>query len=111
MNGYSAFPLGGVDHECFCGWEYSSNFCIPPSEVCLGVTNSSSCPYKLSDQEVWVSNALKMWSNSNGWSCPDMDLSDSWGIVTNNHAQVIYFVSLLCKNEVLTDDYYDYRNG
>lgn len=89
MHGYSAFPLGGVNHECFCGWESSSSSsCSPPPEVCLAITNrsSSSCDYKISDQASWVDRALRVWGK--GWPCPDMDISDSWGIATNTRAQV-----------------------
>jgi hypothetical protein len=86
MHGYGAFPLGGARSMCFCGWPaFSSTLCTIPTATCRAL-QFASCLYNPSKQEgqAVLSQIVSAWSAPTAmeWECPELDLSDAWGIVS-----------------------------
>lgn len=84
LYGYDAFPLGGVDEHCFCGWtlDISTNECIIPALLCQE-RNLSPCrlPHQSAELHAFTDSLMGDWTTTGTWECPETDLSDSWGIV------------------------------
>jgi hypothetical protein len=89
LHGYDAFPLGGVDTSCFCGWpEEIKNQCNIPEAICLEKNLGKNCYYVLGSDtgRVFTQGLINDWTSNGDWTCPENDLSDSWGIVPTNSA-------------------------
>lgn len=84
-HGYSAFPLGGAKSTCFCGWpSASSTLCKIPNATCLAI-GSKTCTYNPGTQEGrdTLTSIVSAWADfATSWECPELDLSDAWGIVS-----------------------------
>lgn len=72
--------------DCLCGWQLDNGICQVPAEVCSTLL-LVSCTYEASDQQLahsieelvrakWTSHA-----SDPGWVCPEMDMSDAWGLL------------------------------
>jgi hypothetical protein len=74
--GYHAFPLGGVDTSCVCGWNKNAGgMCVVPG---------STTEYDPLTEEGKASarELVRTWNSEDGESsCPENDLSDAWGVV------------------------------
>ena len=84
MHGYAAFPLGGAKSMCFCGWAFVATKCQIPDATCRALS-LASCLYDPVSQVDIVPAIIKAWSSDRDvteWECPELDLSDSWGIVS-----------------------------
>lgn len=102
MYGYGAFPLGGAGTMCFCGWTRvlvnSVAWCEIPPAICRHPAVSyqsinALCRYRQSDAknanqviakilDAWPAAAAALASASAApWTCPELDLSDAWGIM------------------------------
>lgn len=100
VHGYGAFPIGSIPTSCMCGWtkialassSSSSSFkCQIPDKVCAAIQISADCTYDPSTVAgKGIMNAiLEAWSKNSPqqeWECRDVDLSDSWGIVSQPEA-------------------------
>jgi hypothetical protein len=89
LYGYDAFTLGGVDKQCFCGWELNSqNECIIPSAICIDTAQSPElgCKYAHGSDalRVFTTWLVENWNASGSWQCPENDLSDSWGVIPSD---------------------------
>jgi hypothetical protein len=84
--GYDAFPLGGVDTHCFCGWHLVANNCIVPEPLCTE-RNLASCNLAHGSLELhaFTDSLMDDWTTAGTWDCPETDLSDSWGIVPTRY--------------------------
>jgi hypothetical protein len=90
LHGYDAFPLGGVDSACFCGWAMDpadSAKCVIPTAVC-SAKNLTHCTYILGSVEghAFTQQLVDDWTRNGNWDCPENDFSDSWGIVPADSA-------------------------
>jgi hypothetical protein len=87
MYGYAAYSIGTVDYECFCGWDMDQGMCTVPAIVCQDIGLTPECKYTPGTEagrEV-VALIVSMWDvkgPEGTWKCPDIDLSDSWGIIS-----------------------------
>jgi len=84
LYGYDAFPLGGVDTACFCGWtEDPVGKCIIPEALCAEKKLTPECFYELGSEtgHLFVRELIDDWTTDGTWACPETDFSDSWGIV------------------------------
>ena len=98
MHGYAAYPIGGIDYECFCGWTLhvvspTLKECEIPAEICQDIQYArQDCRYELASAEgrTAIASILQQWTNQGNytspahggkWACPEMDLSDGWGII------------------------------
>ena len=80
-NGYGAFSLGG--ERCLCGWQFSDNACRIPVDLCTQLA-LQTCSYDPDDESA-ADSILEVSDFSNRtWECPDLDFSDSWGIVSTD---------------------------
>jgi hypothetical protein len=86
--GYDAFPLGGTDAQCFCGWDLNNGRCLVPDAVCLSTNQSIGCSYLHGSQELrkFTTGLVESWNTTGSWGCPETDLSDSWGIMPSESA-------------------------
>ena len=97
--GYGAFPIGGLNTTCFCGWTRvvvsSVAWCEIPSTICQAVgykAVNAQCRYRPGTQAskdvlgqilaAWPTGTSNTSASAPAWDCPDMDLSDAWGIVS-----------------------------
>lgn len=104
LKGYDHGSLGEAGVSCFCGWDSlalgnGQVACTVPAQVCASLpedlrsTLPSPCAYhhgtRLAD-ETLLPAILEMWaaeaSSGEGWQCPSMELSDGWGLVSNEKA-------------------------
>ena len=95
MHGYGAFPLGGAKSMCFCGWpSVSSTLCRIPNATCRAVlghdsSSSETCTYH-PDTDAGrsvLARIIDAWAASGAdWECPEIDLSDAWGVVSAKDA-------------------------
>jgi hypothetical protein len=101
MHGYAAHALGTVSSDCFCGWTRVDDHCEIPQDICsdTGYINSQpDCKYEIgttAGRDI-IATALSMWAEKGSWGgddahdgrwpCPDIDMSDSWGIVSTYEA-------------------------
>jgi hypothetical protein len=88
LYGYDAFPLGGVDTACFCGWAQSTDGrCVIPAAVCAH-QKLTVCSYQPGSMEshILTQKMIDDWTVHGDWDCPENDLSDSWGIVPTDYA-------------------------
>ena len=99
MHGYGAFPIGSIPTSCMCGWtkvassaSLSPFKCRIPAKVCTAIQISTpDCtydPFTVSGKAV-MNVILELWSKNSPqqeWECHDVDLSDSWGIVSHPEA-------------------------
>lgn len=88
MYGYAAKSLGALRHECFCGWDMpAAGECQLPAQICSDSNyTEASCRYAHGSDEgnALLVRLLELWpeyGRGGAWECPDVDLSDSWGIV------------------------------
>ena len=105
MHGYGAFPLGGASSACFCGWNRVTvagvAWCEIPSAICRHPsvsyhTTNAQCRYRGTEARQVISKILDAWpssapqaaarNSSAAWSCPELDLSDAWGIMPDRDA-------------------------
>ena len=90
MHGYDAFPLGGVDSACFCGWlKNTVGQCIIPTDLCKHKNlTGHDCFYMCGSMEghVFTQALVDDWSGKGDWDCAENDFSDSWGIVPRDFA-------------------------
>lgn len=88
--GYAAFPIGDTPTGCFCGWEHAleSARCTIPAKICTDIARTPDCTYAHGTPEAWdvVERVLAFWPSKQGWECPELELSDSWGIVSFSKA-------------------------
>lgn len=94
--GYGAYPLGGVASACFCGWVRVSSTqqgrCIVPASICRAVgydLTRPDCTYEHGTAEArsLLGVILDMWpDHAQNWTCPEMELSDAWGVVSSKDA-------------------------
>lgn len=97
--GYAAFPLGAAGSECFCGWARGPpdhpTWCQIPEAICRDM-DFPVCTYDPSTEGGDIAIALIMdaWPSKapaaapgREWTCPHMDLSDSWGIMSAKDTQ------------------------
>lgn len=85
VKGYAAAPLGGVGTECMCGWpKTATSRCMVPEDVCQSI-GLDPCSYPATDprESLRVERlVLESWDDS--WVCPEMEFSDSWGVVPSS---------------------------
>ena len=94
MNGYAAFALGGSSStSCLCGWgTNAAGACVVPSVICtsLPANATQGCQYVPGTESRWQMEALILdaWEQEEShpelWPCPEMDFSDSWGLVPSD---------------------------
>lgn len=86
VHGYAAFPLGGVNASCMCGWPKAGEYCLVPADLCAAI-GESNCNLKHGSAklEAVYGKILSYWTeNENGsliGSCPESDFSDAWGVM------------------------------
>jgi hypothetical protein len=88
LHGYDAFTLGGVDTSCFCGWtEHPQGVCNIPLVICQEKSLLPKCLYVLGSDtgSVFTQELIDDWTSNGDWSCPENDLSDSWGIIPTDN--------------------------
>lgn len=94
MHGYAAFSLGTATSGCFCGWPRTgaaAAACTPPAEVCLHLFGERACTYNIREEQADIAwNLTRSWVP--GWACPEMDLSDAWGVATNTYVSQSSFL-------------------
>ena len=85
--GINAHPVGATGVDCLCGWRILDSMCQVPTEICIILSNTSNCNY-LADSvihanrmEALVRNQWTSHAAAPGWVCPEMDMSDAWGIL------------------------------
>ena len=85
MHGYAAFALGSIDSVCMCGWNNPTvaGMCRLPPAVCVAL--SRECDFAVGNAEIvrLVAEAWPSEGDKIGWACPEMDLSDAWGVATD----------------------------
>ena len=89
VHGYGAFPLGGARAACFCGWpREAGGLCLIPNATCRAVGHAT-CRYDASTQagQAVLAAIADAWAAMGAdWECPELDLSDAWGIVSGKDA-------------------------
>lgn len=89
IHGYASFPVGGFGVDCFCGWpQDAASRCVIPADACSALVTLrliTACEYDPGNQSQAVhteSLLLRSWNAS--WECPEMSLSDAWGVVPSS---------------------------
>jgi hypothetical protein len=86
--GYASFSIGSSANACLCGWKLlDSTTCqisISARDDCQNILNMSGCLYPHGSKKHEL-EIISAWKPS--WECPNMQLSDGWGIVpsVNSH--------------------------
>lgn len=99
MYGYESFSIGGETDDCYCGWTKRNvnqrTQCTIPPDICRDIDLSpSDCTYLVGDQKEQdvLNKVVKMWEEyamrpGTVWYCPEMELSDAWGIIPDANAE------------------------
>lgn len=88
LYGYAAFSIGSSSGGCMCGWSSVSGKCQIPADACAAIFSSADCAYDPKADADKISAILQaMPARKGSWACPDMDFSDSWGIVPIRNAE------------------------
>jgi hypothetical protein len=94
MLGFNAYPIGATRSMCFCGWSRVGTKCIIPGAVCRDIGRGDNCDYvhgTASGRDI-IATVLDMWkkvgANRSHWTCPELDLSDAWGILPQDDGPV-----------------------
>ena len=75
--------LGGWGVDCWCGWWLNATHCQVQAAVCAAL-GTAPCTYRATDWDVGPSMEGLPWDPS--WPCPNLDVSDHWGMLPNQGA-------------------------
>jgi hypothetical protein len=94
MYGHESFSIGSTD--CYCGWIKQTvgdrTQCTIPPTICTDIQMAPDCTYLIDDpkEQIVLDKVIEMWETygmSNIWYCPEMELSDVWGIVPDENVE------------------------
>ena len=96
LHGYGAFSIGtsiASGTGCFCGWKRDTeDNCLIPTNLCAAAS-LNNCKYPLQDKNQSrniVERILSTWPSSDSindaMDCPDLQLSDAWGILSSKES-------------------------
>lgn len=90
MHGYAAHALGSLGSVCYCGWDGGAapGSCVMPPPVCeaLRGANATSCGFDAASWPEVAAEAEAAWPSDGSWPCPEVDLSDAWGVAADRDA-------------------------